>query len=157
MPKMRSNTPANWPTDFMLNFIVLHVIDDVYPSVPDFGMGLAFPAFTENLPALREKQEFETMRMLSDQMDAEFEKNNRVVIATRFGAPFLEIIKYAKEQLIDLVVVGTHGRTGLKHVLLGSVAENVVRKSYCPVMTIRSREVAGTQESVESTRTAASG
>lgn len=116
---------------------VLNVIDDIYLAVPDFGMGLAFPAFVENLPARREKLELDTMKKLSAQMSADFEKSNRVVIATRFGAPFLEILTYAKENVIDLIVLGTHGRTGMQHVLMGSVAENVVRKSPCPVLTIR--------------------
>ena len=58
----------------------------------------------------------------------------------RRGAPFLEIIRYAKENDVDLIVLGTHGRSGLAHVLLGSVAERVVRKSPCPVLTVRHPE-----------------
>lgn len=53
------------------------------------------------------------------------------------GRPFMEIIRYARDNAIDLIVLGTHGRSGLKHALLGSVAERVVRKSPCPVLTIR--------------------
>jgi nucleotide-binding universal stress UspA family protein len=53
------------------------------------------------------------------------------------GAPFAEIVRHAREGSFDLVVVGTHGRTGLKPALLGSVAEKVVRKSPCPVLTVR--------------------
>lgn len=56
------------------------------------------------------------------------------------GIPYDEIIKKAVEISADLVVVGTHGRTGLDHVLFGSTAEKVVRKSPVPVMTIRSQE-----------------
>ena len=55
----------------------------------------------------------------------------------RGGAPFLEIIRCAKEIDADMIVCGTHGRTGLKHLIMGSVAENVVRKSPCPVLTVR--------------------
>ena len=53
------------------------------------------------------------------------------------GTPFLEVIRYAKDHDIDLVIVGTHGRTGLVHVLMGSVAEKIVRKAPCPVLAVR--------------------
>lgn len=56
------------------------------------------------------------------------------------GIPFDEIIKKAVERSVDLIVMGTHGRTGLDHMLFGSTAEKVVRKSSVPVMTIRIRE-----------------
>lgn len=56
------------------------------------------------------------------------------------GIPYDEIIKKALELSADLIVLGTHGRTGLDHVLFGSTAEKVVRKSTVPVMTIRARE-----------------
>lgn len=53
------------------------------------------------------------------------------------GVPFREIVAFARKQGIDLIVMGTHGRTGLKHALLGSVAEKVVRKASCAVLTVR--------------------
>jgi nucleotide-binding universal stress UspA family protein len=53
------------------------------------------------------------------------------------GVTFVEIIDYIKQQGIDLVVMGTHGRSGIEHILIGSVAEKVVRKSPCPVLTVR--------------------
>jgi universal stress protein A len=53
------------------------------------------------------------------------------------GDPFEAILKAAKTGGFDLVVMGTHGRTGLAHVLLGSVAERVVRHAPCPVLTLR--------------------
>lgn len=53
------------------------------------------------------------------------------------GIPFVEIIKTAKEKRIDLIVMGTHGRTGLEHILIGSVAERVIQKAPCPVLSIR--------------------
>lgn len=56
------------------------------------------------------------------------------------GIPYDEIIKKAVEQNANLIVLGTHGRTGLDHVLFGSTAEKVVRKSPIPVMTIRIKE-----------------
>lgn len=56
------------------------------------------------------------------------------------GVPFAEIIRAAKDYKIDLIVLGTHGRTGLSHAIMGSVAEKVVRKAPCPVLTIRHPE-----------------
>jgi len=53
------------------------------------------------------------------------------------GVPFVEIIKTAKERHADLIVIGTHGRTGIDHMLFGSTAEKVVRKAACPVLTVR--------------------
>ncbi len=53
------------------------------------------------------------------------------------GVPFEEIVKVAKEEHADMIVMGTHGRSGLNRALLGSVAERVVRLAPCPVLTIR--------------------
>jgi universal stress protein A len=56
------------------------------------------------------------------------------------GPPYDEIVRFAKEKDIDLIVMGTHGHTGLAHILLGSVAEKVVRRAPCPVLTVRHPE-----------------
>lgn len=53
------------------------------------------------------------------------------------GQPADAIIQFAQERDVDLIVMGTHGRSGLQHVLLGSVAEKVVRHAPCPVLTVR--------------------
>lgn len=53
------------------------------------------------------------------------------------GVPFEEIGKAAREEQADLIVMGTHGRTGLGRLLLGSVAERVIRTAPCPVLTVR--------------------
>ena len=53
------------------------------------------------------------------------------------GTPFQTIIETAESRNVDLIVMGTHGRTGLKHVLIGSVAEKVVRVALCPVLVTR--------------------
>ena len=55
----------------------------------------------------------------------------------RHGVPYEEIINYAKEIDADLIVMATHGQTGLSHILLGSVAEKVIRHAHCPVLTTR--------------------
>ena len=53
------------------------------------------------------------------------------------GVPYVEIVRGAKALHADLIVIGTHGRTGLAHMMLGSVAERVVRTSDVPVLTVR--------------------
>ena len=59
---------------------------------------------------------------------------------THVGTPYVEIIRYAKDHDIDLIVMGTHGRGLVAHMLMGSVAENVVRRAPCPVLTVRYRQ-----------------
>lgn len=84
------------------------------------------------------------MQELRDSVERQLEETAKsiagsvgnVVQEVREGAPFAEIVKYAKAEDIDLIVLGTHGRTGISHLLIGSVAEKVVRKARCPVLTI---------------------
>jgi universal stress protein A len=64
-------------------------------------------------------------------------KDIPVTKAIHTGVAVLEIVDYVRTENIDLVVMGTHGRGGLEHILIGSVAEKVVRRSPCPVLTIR--------------------
>ena len=63
----------------------------------------------------------------------------RVVLEHRLveGDPATEIIRATREAGCDLIVLGTHGRTGLRRLLMGSVAEEVVRKAHCPVLTVK--------------------
>lgn len=63
------------------------------------------------------------------------------VTVVRVGSPHREILEYADEEGMDLIVMGTHGRTGLNRYLLGSVTEKVVRISETPVLTIRRDKV----------------
>ena len=60
-----------------------------------------------------------------------------VTLVMRKGNPFLEVVRYARDQKMDLIVLGTHGRGAIAHVLMGSVAEKVVRKASCAVLTVR--------------------
>ena len=108
---------------------VLHVLQDLVALVPE--PGLAFPPPGDYMLELTRSAE----QALADMPQAGW--SGRVVRATRQGPPFVEIIRYARENDVDLIVLGTHGRTGLAHVLLGSVAEKVVRKAPCPVLTVR--------------------
>jgi nucleotide-binding universal stress UspA family protein len=57
-----------------------------------------------------------------------------------FGNPYHVILEISSSGAYDLIVMGTHGRTGLSHLLLGSIAEKIVRRASCPVITIRSSE-----------------
>jgi len=54
-----------------------------------------------------------------------------------YGMPFLEIIRYAKANDVDMIVIGTNGRSGMEHVIFGSTAEKVVRKAHCPVLSVK--------------------
>ncbi len=75
-----------------------------------------------------------------DEWRAEAEKlvgAPRVSAETAIGEPAAEILAYAKARKADLVVMGTHGRTGLEHALMGSIAERVVRRAHGPVLTAR--------------------
>jgi nucleotide-binding universal stress UspA family protein len=58
-------------------------------------------------------------------------------IHARIGSPATEVLALAKEVGADLIFIGTHGYTGIKHLVLGSVAEHVVREAQCPVMVVR--------------------
>ncbi len=65
----------------------------------------------------------------------------RYEIITKSGREDEEILKFAKEEKVDIIVVGTHGRTGIEHVFLGSVAEKVIRRSPFPVFVIPDRKI----------------
>lgn len=122
---------------FNADLHLLHVSHDVSTQLPDFGMGLAFPAYVENLPERIQKQEEEAIRQLTELTPDGWSEQHGVTIAVKRGQPFVEIIRYAREHAADLIVIGTHGRSALAQVLLGSVAERVVRKAPCPVLTVR--------------------
>ena len=63
-----------------------------------------------------------------------------VTAVVREGTPFVEIVRLGKEMDIDLIVMPTHGRTGISHLIIGSTAERVVRKASCPVLVVRDPE-----------------
>ncbi|MBM3224765.1 MAG: universal stress protein [Candidatus Tectomicrobia bacterium] len=77
----------------------------------------------------------EAITHLQDLMPDSFHGTWEVAVAT--GHPAETIVRIAQERAADLIVMGTHGRTGLQHALLGSVTEKVVRLASCPVLTIR--------------------
>ena len=108
---------------------VLHVVQDPYTQP---WAAEAFPAPLGDLLAQWEEQA--RKRIFDTLTEGD---RGRATIATQIGSPFFEIVRYAQEQHIDLIVLGTHGRGPIGHMLLGSVAEKVVRKAPCPVLTVR--------------------
>jgi nucleotide-binding universal stress UspA family protein len=62
---------------------------------------------------------------------------NAVAVIRKSDAPADEIVQYAKGENADIIIMGTHGRRGIAHVLVGSVAEKVIRSAPCPVLTVR--------------------
>jgi universal stress protein A len=76
-------------------------------------------------------------QMLSETQASKMDVARRVVV----GIPYRKIVDVAEEEKIDLIVMTTHGRTGLSHLMMGSVAEKIVRTAPCPVLTIRPTSV----------------
>jgi nucleotide-binding universal stress UspA family protein len=90
----------------------------------------AYSRFTQNLEAeVTHSMQAYLERVTAGGLEGE--------IAVVHGIPFQEILDTAKKQQVDLIIMGTHGRTGLQHVLMGSVAEKVVRLAPCPVLVVR--------------------
>lgn len=109
---------------------VLHVIEPtVYPA--EFGYT---PTILDTYDASVRDKVGEQLTSLTKRIQI---KADTVV---REGHPYNEIVAAAKDLDVSLIIIPTHGRTGLKHMLLGSTAERVVRHAPCPVLTIRDRE-----------------
>ncbi|MCP5145520.1 MAG: universal stress protein [Gammaproteobacteria bacterium] len=110
---------------------VMHVVQDI-AAIAAYGVTEAY------LPVeWRKEVKAQAEKSLLEVPDAAVGAGVNVVRVVAEGAPYYEILNYAKEQGVDLIVMGTHGRTGLPHMLMGSVAERVVREAPCAVMTIR--------------------
>jgi universal stress protein A len=106
--------------------------------IPNLNYFIPYESFLtpENLVAIEKNIEKEVEKDF-EKVTKDIDMPLKKIVKT--GATFVEIIDYIKEEDIDLVVMGTHGRSGIEHILIGSVAEKVVRKSPCPVLTIRPR------------------
>lgn len=116
---------------FNAGITLLNVVQPHYVS-GDFG-AMDFPVFAADL-----------QKSSAQQLSALAAKGVRgqvpVTTVVRTGSPVAEIVDAAKALKADLIILSTHGRTGLGHVLLGSVAENVVRLAPCPVLVVREHE-----------------
>ncbi len=110
---------------------VLHVLSEIVPTGPE---PLLMPVMP---PPFYEEDESRAKKTLETVLNPSWGKPRSVKTAVRWGASVEAIVDYAAEQRADLIVIATHGRTGLSHVLLGSVAERIVREAPCPVLTIR--------------------
>ena len=107
----------------------------------DPGLALADPEMSM-VPVqemMREEREWATKK-LEEIPSLEWREKLQVVRVVREGVPYLEIVRYADAEEVDLIILGTHGRTGFSRLLLGSVAEKVVRQSPCPVLTVHNPE-----------------
>ncbi|HEX3726114.1 MAG TPA: universal stress protein [Pirellulales bacterium] len=113
---------------------LLHVIEDSLVSWPDEGAGIVTPMTTF------EEIESEVRRRLESSLSPDDRLGIKVELITARGAASNEIVAYALNEQIDLVIMGTHGRKPAAHLLMGSVAEKVVRKAPCPVLIVRHPE-----------------
>jgi nucleotide-binding universal stress UspA family protein len=114
---------------------VIHVIPP--PLMPDLG-GTMSP----EVPVTFSDQEFVAAcrgRLATLAAD-QFGDPTGVTTDVLFGNPWSVICQYAKDAEIDLLVISTHGRTGLRHVLIGSTAERIVQHAPCPVLVVKSPE-----------------
>ena len=113
----------------------LHVVDESYQYWLGAGDNVA--------PTIIPVQEVrETSQKQLDEFVEKHLAAERGIVTPKLvvGRPFVEIIHYARENSIDIIVIATHGHGGLASVLLGSVTEKVVRKAPCPVLTVRHPE-----------------
>lgn len=110
---------------------LIHVVE---PPPP--GALLNYTPLQELKDSLRSDAEEQMEELHEAWADYAFPVNRLIVE----GHPFVEILRHAKESETDLIVMGTHGRGAIAHMLLGSVTERIVRKAPCPVLTVRHPE-----------------
>jgi nucleotide-binding universal stress UspA family protein len=94
----------------------------------------------EAMALLEREVEIHALKAMEDFCKEQFAAVVPYTNAVVIGIPFQEIIRQAKEVNADLIVAGTHGRTGLEHVIVGSTAERLVRRSTIPVLTVRGQD-----------------
>lgn len=109
---------------------LLHVIQDMTAIAP-YGAAEAY------LPVEWHAEARQLAEKTLDALPIAAAPGTRVVRTITEGSPYFEILEYCKANAIDLIVMGTHGRGGLPHLLLGSVAEKVIRAAPAICMTVR--------------------
>jgi nucleotide-binding universal stress UspA family protein len=95
----------------------------------------------ENLGKIRKNIEEDVNNQYEEHYVKKIENGTKFRIVTKSGGEAEEIIKFSKHEKVDLIVMGTHGRTGIEHLFLGSVAEKVIQRSPSPVFIIPARKV----------------
>jgi universal stress protein A len=113
--------------------VLVHVIEPIEMPA-EFGY---IPFNPDELTARRREQSLRKLQDMGQEAGLAPYVDSPVV---RIGKPWRELVDAASALRCDLVVIGTHGLTGIKHVLLGSVAEQVIRHATCPVLVVRSEE-----------------
>ncbi len=111
--------------------ILMHVVNE---KIFSEGLSLARVSAPE---ALEQEMTAEAGRQLKMLIPAERRQGLEWENVILYGMPFLEIIRYAKDNDVDMIVIGTHGRSGMEHIIFGSTAEKVVRKAHCPVLSVK--------------------
>lgn len=112
---------------------LLHVINIVQQCAVDYCMDSSVLAELEKQSTERAK------KMIAEETDKFPESKSITIIPeVRKGTPYEEILKSQKEKNIDLIVIASHGTTGLLHYLMGSIAERVTKGAKCPVLLMRS-------------------
>jgi universal stress protein A len=118
---------------FGASLTLLYVVEPtVYPADFSFGQ-VGFPNVEDEL---RKKGEEELHAMIAEMIKDQVP----AAAVVKTGLPFVEVTAYAAENDIDLIIVATHGHTGVEHILFGSTAEKIVRKAPCPVLVVRQKE-----------------
>jgi nucleotide-binding universal stress UspA family protein len=113
---------------------LLHVVEE------PFVHAWTVEGYVASLPDWRNAMEMKAREDIERLLSEEERVRLRALLAIRVGHPFTVISRYAQEQSVDLIVMGTHGRGGMAKLLLGSVAEKLVRAAPCPVLTVRHGE-----------------
>jgi nucleotide-binding universal stress UspA family protein len=110
---------------------LLHVTENVYMKA------VGGDAYVTVFPDLQKDIDDAARKQLEERLDAD---TPTTVVLLTSDAPATSIVEYAKTHQIDLIVLGTHGRGAVAHLLMGSIAERVVRTAPCPVLTVRQPE-----------------
>ncbi|MEW6349145.1 MAG: universal stress protein [Thermodesulfobacteriota bacterium] len=119
---------------FDAELVILHVVGMFLPNGPGWQGGV--PLDLAGVEAHIREACKARLDAMADRIRVE---TPRVTAVARPGVPpAREVVRFAEEQDADLIIMGTHGWTGFKHLILGSTAENVVRTAKCPVLTVRS-------------------